>query len=68
LATAQLVSLELDLKSEPVTVSLDDQGGLVVSEIVADAPGRWRIQIDLGDGGTLLSLDVTLSPNPGHSK
>ena len=68
LATAQLVSLELDLKSEPVPVSLDDQGGLVVSEIVADAPGRWRIQIDLGDGGALLSLDVTLSPNPGHSK
>ena len=68
LATAQLVSLELDLKSEPVTVSLDDQGGLVVSDIVADAPGRWRIQIDLGDGGAFLSLDVTLSPNPGHSK
>ena len=68
LATAQLVSLELDLKSEAVPVSLDDQGGLVVSEIVADAPGRWRIQIDLGDGGALLSLDVTLSPNPGHSK
>ena len=68
LATATLVSLEQDLKSEPVAVALDDQGGLIVKDIVAEAPGRWRIQIDFGDNGALLMLDVTLAPNPGYSK
>ena len=68
LATATLVSLEQDLKSEPVAVALDDQGGLIVNDIVAEAPGRWRIQIDFGDNGALLMLDVTLAPNPGYSK
>lgn len=68
LATATLVSLEQDFKSTPVKVSLSDQGGLLVDEIVADAPGRWRLQIDLGDGGDLLMLDVTLAPNPAQSR
>ena len=68
LATATLVSLEQDLKSEPVAVALDDQGGLIVKDITAEAPGRWRIQIDFGDNGALLMLDVTLAPNPGYSK
>lgn len=68
LATATLVSLEQDIKSTPVKVSLGDQGGLLVDEIVADAPGRWRLQIDLGDGEDLLMLDVTLAPNPAQSR
>jgi hypothetical protein len=68
LATATLVSLELDAKSEPVTLTLDDQGALFVEEIVAEAPGRWRVQIDLGDNGDLLMLDVTLVANPGYNK
>lgn len=68
LATATLVSLELDAKSEPVMLTLDDQGALFVEEIVAEAPGRWRVQIDLGDNGDLLMLDVTLVANPGYSK
>ena len=68
LATATLVSLELDIKSEPVTLTLDDQGALFVEEIVAEAPGRWRVQIDLGDNGDLLMLDVTLVANPGYRK
>lgn len=68
LATATLVSLELDAKSEPVTLTLDDQGALFVEQIVAEAPGRWRVQIDLGDNGDLLMLDVTLVANPGYNK
>lgn len=68
LATATLVSLELDAKSEPVKLTLDDQGALFVEEIIAEAPGRWRVQIDLGDNGDLLMLDVTLVANPGYNK
>lgn len=67
-ATAVLVSLELDMRSEPVPLAVDELGALYASEIVADAPGRWRVQIDLGDDGGLLILDVTLSPNPRHQK
>ncbi len=68
LATATLVSLELDAKSDPVKLTLDDQGAIFVQEIVAEAPGRWRVQIDLGDNGDLLMLDVTLVANPGYNK
>lgn len=66
LVSVTLVSLELDTRSEPVTLTLDDRGGLYAEELVANGSGRWRIQIDLGEEVDLLILDVTLAPNPGY--
>lgn len=67
-ASVTLVSLELDTRTEPKALTLDDQGALFAEDLVAEGPGRWRIQVDLGADTDLLILDVTLSPNPAHNR
>lgn len=67
-ATVTMRSLALGLRSQPVTVQLDQQGSLIAREVIAEADGRWRVQFDLADGDGPVLADVTLQPNPGYQK
>ncbi|WP_461188458.1 hypothetical protein [Arthrobacter sp. Z4-13] len=67
-ATVTMRSLALGLRSQPATVQLDQQGGLVAREVIAEADGRWRVQLDLADGDGPVLADVTLQPNPGYQE
>ncbi|MFP5451403.1 MAG: hypothetical protein ACLGG9_06580 [Thermoleophilia bacterium] len=63
-ARAELRALASGETSAPVALDVDDEGNLVGGNLVATAPGRWRVSFTLPGRAEPVITDVTLQPNP----
>jgi len=66
-AKAELISLEQDANSKPISLSINQEGSLEANGVTVGFSGRSRIQIQLYGNQKPVGIDVTLQKNPGYS-